>query len=77
MIVQIIIAAVIAALAATGLLAILSYLRDAVRSGTEAREKLDCSYLGEISHERKYKTVFALLRRKKKYQQAGLIGAEV
>ena len=58
-------AAVIAALAATGLLAILSYLRDAVRSGTEAREKLDCSYLGEISHERKYKTVFALLRRKK------------
>ena len=58
-------AAVIAALAATALLAILSYLRDAVRSGTEAREKLDCSYLGEISHERKYKTVFALLRRKK------------
>ena len=58
-------AAVIAALAATALLAILSYLRDAVRSGTEVREKLDCSYLGEISHERKYKTVFALLRRKK------------
>ena len=58
-------AAVIAALAATALFAILSYLRDAVRSGTEAREKLDCSYLGEISHERKYKTVFALLRRKK------------
>ena len=36
-------AAVIAALAATALLAILSYLRDAVRSGTEAREKLDGS----------------------------------
>ena len=55
----------IAALAATGLLAVLSYLRDAVRSGTEAREKLNCDYLGEITHERKYKTIFAWLRRRK------------
>ena len=54
-----------AALACAGLLAIMSYLRDGVRSGTEAREKLECDYLGEISHETKYKTIIARLRRRK------------
>lgn len=34
-------------------LACLSYSRDTVRSGTEARRKLRCRYLGEIPHERK------------------------
>ena len=55
-------------LAAAGtfaLLMILSFLRDAVRSGKEAREKLECEYLGEIPHENKYKTLFARIRRKK------------
>lgn len=56
---------VIAAVAAAAALAVLSFLRDTVRSGTEAREKLDCEYLGEIPHEKKYKTVFSRLRRSK------------
>lgn len=55
----------IAALAAAALLALISYHRDAVRSGYEARQKLDCDYLGEISHEKKYKTIFSRLRRRK------------
>jgi len=56
---------VLAALAMTVLLAVASFLRNAVRSGHEARRKLDCDYLGEIPHERKYKTTLARLRRKK------------
>lgn len=42
-----------------------SYFKDTVRSRTEAKEKLDCRWLGEIYHERKYKTLVAMLRRKK------------
>ena len=53
--------ALIAALA----LAAMSFLRDAVRSGSEAQDKLDCDYLGDIPHEKKYKTIFARLRRGK------------
>ena len=56
---------VLAALAAAVLLAMLSYQRDVVRSGIEAQEKLDCDYLGEIPHEKKYKTIFSRLGRKK------------
>ncbi len=56
---------VLAALAATALLALASYQKDAVRSGNEARKKLDCDYLGEIDHENKYKTLAARLRRRK------------
>lgn len=56
---------ILAALAAAVLLAVMSFQRDAVRSGTEAQEKLDCDYLGEIPHEKKYKTVFAQIGRKK------------
>lgn len=47
------------------LLAYLSFARDAVRSGKEANAKLDCDYLGEIPHERRYKTVGSFIRRVK------------
>ena len=56
---------VVAAVAAAAILGLMSFLHDTVRSGKEAREKLDCSYLGEIPHENKYKTFFARLRREK------------
>ncbi len=57
--------AVLAAAGTVALLAMISFLRDAVRSGKEAREKLDMDYLGEIPHENKYKTLGSRLRRKK------------
>lgn len=47
------------------LLAVLSIMRGTVRSGREARKKLDCTYLGDIPHENKYKTLFAWIRRRK------------
>ena len=55
----------LAALAAAAFFAWMSMVRDTVRSGKEARKKLDCDYLGEIPHENKYKTVIARLRRRK------------
>ena len=55
----------LAGLAACALFALASLMRGTVRSAQEAKKKLDCSYLGEIPHENKYKTVFARLRRKK------------
>lgn len=55
----------LAALATAVLLAGISYLRDVVRSATEVREKLVCDYLGEIPHEKKYKTLSARIRRQK------------
>ena len=55
----------LAAVATAVLLAMISYMRNAVRSGAEARAKLDCEYLGELPHEKKYKTLFARLKRKK------------
>lgn len=58
-------ATVIAAVAMCVLLGVISYLRDTIRSRTEAKEKLDCRCLGEICHERKYKTLRAMLKRKK------------
>ncbi len=54
-----------AAVAAVVLLAAISYSRDTVRSGKEARRKLDCNYLGEIPHENKYKTLTSYIRRRK------------
>ena len=57
--------AVLAALIMTALIAWLSFVRDAVRSEKEARKKLDCSFLGEIPHENKYKTLLSRLRRRK------------
>lgn len=47
------------------LLAYQSYSRDGVRSSKEARKKLECHYLGEIQHERKYKTFKSWLRHQK------------
>ena len=55
----------LAALAATAFFAWMSLIRDTVRSGKEARKKLDCDYLGDIPHEEKYKTLIARLRRRK------------
>ena len=55
----------IGALAACVLLAAISFCRDVVRSGREAREKLDCNYLGEIPHEKKRMSLFARLRGRK------------
>lgn len=57
--------AVLAALIAIAAVAWMSFVRNAVRSGKEARKKLECSYLGEIPHENKYKTLLSRLRRKK------------
>lgn len=55
----------LSALATAVLLAVLSYLRDVVRSATEVREKLECDFLGEIPYERKYKTLTAQIRNRK------------
>lgn len=54
-----------AAFATVVLIAAMSFGRDAVRSGKEARAKLDCGYLGDISHENTYKTLSAFLRKRK------------
>lgn len=55
----------IAAVASVVALAALSFFRNAVRSGKEARKKLDCDYMGEIPHEKKHKTILSVLRRRK------------
>lgn len=55
----------ITALAVCAVLLWVSFTRDKVRSGKEARKKLDCSYLGEIPHENKYKTLFSRVRHRK------------
>ncbi len=55
----------LAGLAAAATLALLSLLRDVIRSGTEAQAKLDCDYLGEIPHEKKFKTIFSRFSRRK------------
>lgn len=48
-----------AAVASFVLLFLFAYAKNAIRSGTEARKKLDCDYLGEIPHEQKHKTLFS------------------
>ena len=58
-------ASVLAAAAVFLLLAFLSYKRDVIRSKQEAEKKLDCRILGEIGHERKYKTLWAAMKRRK------------
>ena len=58
-------ASVLAAAAVILLLAFLSYKRDVIRSKQEAEKKLDCRILGEIGHERKYKTLWAAMKRRK------------
>lgn len=58
-------AMLLSAAAACLLLAWLSVTRNAVRSDIEARNKLDCQYLGQVPHERKYKTLSSFLRHRK------------
>ncbi len=58
-------AMLVAAVSVCALLAVLSYYRDAVRSSKEAKAKLDCSLLGEVAHENKYKTLSARLQHRK------------
>ena len=58
-------AAVLGGAAAAFLLAVLSFLSDKVRSRSEADQKLRCRVLGELSNEKKYKTLREKLRRKK------------
>ena len=58
-------ASVLAAAAVFLLLAFISYKRDVIRSKQEAEKKLDCRILGEIGHERKYKTLWAAMKRRK------------
>lgn len=56
---------VLAAMATAAILVAISYFRNTVRSGTEAQAKLDCDFLGEVLHEKKYKTIISRIRRKK------------
>ncbi len=58
-------AMVISAIAACAALLALSFFRDAVRSGKEARNKLDSDFLGEVPHEKKYKTLISQFLRRK------------
>jgi len=57
--------AILAGAATAVMLVFWSYMRDVVRSGNEARQKLDCDYLGEIPYEKKYKTLGSRLSRRK------------
>ena len=57
-------AVLLAAIAVVALLSYVSYHRDTVRSIREAKSKLDCSCIGEVPHERKYRNLNAFLKRK-------------
>lgn len=59
-------AAVLAAVAVCGILCVLSVTKDTVRNKQEAEKKLGCGVLGVIRHERKHKTLGAMLKRKKR-----------
>ena len=58
-------AMMLTAVAVCAALAWLSLSRDVVRSDSEARAKLDCQFLGQIPHERKYKTLSSFLQHRK------------
>ena len=58
-------AAVLAAVVMCGILCVLSVMKDTVRNQQEAEKKLECRVLGTVRHERKYKTLGALLKRRK------------
>lgn len=59
-------AAAAAALITTGVLALISFKSDKIRSKSEADLKLNCYVLGEIRHERKHKTLRSLFSNIKK-----------
>ncbi len=58
--------AILTAFGTVAAIAVISWMRDAVRSSTEARKKLDCEFLGALPHERKHKTWLSMLRRRKR-----------
>ncbi len=58
------IAAAIAAALVCLLILFLSYTSDTVRSKEEAEKKLNCWCLGEVYHEKRYKTIYDLVHRK-------------
>ena len=57
---------ILAGCAVAGILMVLAYLSDKIRSRAEADAKLTCHVLGEIYHEKKAKTLRARLANKKK-----------
>lgn len=57
-------AALLAALASSALIAFYAYMRDTIRSRKEAERKLKCWCLGELPHERKYKTLMDWILRR-------------
>ena len=57
--------AAIAAAAATALLAALSFYSKTIRSEAEALQHLSCNCLGELPHEKKHKTIFSHIFRRK------------
>lgn len=59
-------AAVLAGCAVVGVLVVLAYLSDKIRSRGEADAKLTCHVLGEIYHEKKAKTLGSRVGKKKK-----------
>ena len=55
-------AVVLSAAAIIAVLTFFSFQKDTVRSSREAQSKLDCSYLGDVPHESRFKTLTARLR---------------
>lgn len=54
-----------AAVVCVAFIMFISYYQNKIRSGKEARSKLDCNYLGEIPHERKHRTLLSYFDRRK------------
>ncbi len=59
-------AALLAAVAAAAYICVRAFLRDTVKSISEVESKLDTKMLATVYHERKYKTIGEILKRKKK-----------
>ena len=57
--------AVIAAAAAAAILGALSFFSKTIRSEAEAIQQLSCNCLGELPHEKKHKTIFSRIFRRK------------
>lgn len=62
----VILSGIVAVAALIILICLFAYLRDTVKTPDEIEEKLDAKLIGTVQHERKYKTLKAKLRRKKK-----------
>ncbi|MBQ1317921.1 MAG: hypothetical protein IIY46_10665, partial [Lachnospiraceae bacterium] len=59
-------ATAIAGFLAAFIIGLFSWLRDTIRSNKDVESKLDARHLGTIHHERKYRTLLAMIRRPKK-----------